>query len=112
MADLSKVSLCGKYSKAGKLLIPNNTANPKLSIHQRKQVKGKQSPLYAMLIPEAGQPSYLSGLYARSGHPGEYVMEVGQSYYVATLTTPKVVNNGDGAPRILASQLRISRAVC
>lgn len=36
----------------------------------------------------------------------------GNLYYVATLTTPKVVNNGDGAPRILASQFRISRAVC
>lgn len=36
----------------------------------------------------------------------------GDLYYVATLVTPKVVNNGDGAPRILSSQLRISRAVC
>lgn len=36
----------------------------------------------------------------------------GNLLWVATLTTPKVVNNGDGAPRILASQLRISRAVC
>lgn len=36
----------------------------------------------------------------------------GNLLYVATLTTPKVVNNGDGAPRILAGQLRISRSVC
>ena len=36
----------------------------------------------------------------------------GNLLYVATLTSPKVVNNGDGAPRILASQLRISRAIC
>lgn len=36
----------------------------------------------------------------------------GNLLYVATLTTPKVVNNGDGAPRILAGQLRISRATC
>lgn len=36
----------------------------------------------------------------------------GNLYYVATLTSPKTVNNGDGAPRILAGQLRVSRAVC
>jgi hypothetical protein len=36
----------------------------------------------------------------------------GNLCYVATLTTPKTVNNGDGAPRILAGQLRISRAIC
>ncbi|ASS33928.1 head protein [Acidovorax phage ACP17] len=36
----------------------------------------------------------------------------GNLTWIAVLTTPKVVNNGDGAPRILASQLRISRAVC
>ena len=32
--------------------------------------------------------------------------------FVAFLTTPKVVNNGDGAPKILAGQLRITRATC
>ncbi len=32
--------------------------------------------------------------------------------FVAYLTTPKVVNNGDGAPKILAGQLRITRATC
>jgi len=36
----------------------------------------------------------------------------GNLLYVATLTSPKVVNNGDGAPRILAGQLRVSRATC
>lgn len=36
----------------------------------------------------------------------------GNLCYVATLTTPKTVNNGDGAPRILAGQLKISRATC
>lgn len=36
----------------------------------------------------------------------------GNLYYVATLTSPKTVNNGDGAPRVLAGQLRISRAIC
>ena len=36
----------------------------------------------------------------------------GNLTYVATLTTPKTVNNGDGAPRMLAGQLRISRATC
>lgn len=33
-------------------------------------------------------------------------------FYVANLTTSKTVNLGDGAPQILAGQLRISRAVC
>lgn len=32
--------------------------------------------------------------------------------YVAFLTTSKIVSNGDGAPRILAGQLRIARATC
>jgi len=32
--------------------------------------------------------------------------------FVASLTTSKVVNNGDGAPKILAGQLRITRATC
>lgn len=32
--------------------------------------------------------------------------------FIAYLTTPKVVNNGDGAPKILAGQLRITRATC
>lgn len=32
--------------------------------------------------------------------------------YFAGLTSAKVVNAGDGAPKILAGQLRISRAVC
>lgn len=36
----------------------------------------------------------------------------GNLYYVAALTVPKNVLNGDGAPRVLAGQLRISRAVC
>lgn len=36
----------------------------------------------------------------------------GNLFYIAYLTTPKTVNNGDGAPKILAGQLRISRAVC
>lgn len=36
----------------------------------------------------------------------------GNLLYVAYLTTPKVVNNGDGAPKILAGQLRITRAYC
>lgn len=37
---------------------------------------------------------------------------VGNMFYVAYLTTPKTVNNGDGAPKILANQLRITRATC
>ena len=36
----------------------------------------------------------------------------GNMYYVASLTTPKNVLNGDGAPRVLAGQMRIQRAVC
>jgi len=36
----------------------------------------------------------------------------GNLLYVSTLTTPKPVASGDGAPRILAGQLRISRATC
>lgn len=36
----------------------------------------------------------------------------GNLLWVATLTTPKTVSNGDGAPRILAGQLRIARATC
>ncbi|MFA6198970.1 MAG: hypothetical protein WC679_01025 [Bacteroidales bacterium] len=36
----------------------------------------------------------------------------GTLYYVAALTTPKTVNAGDGAPKILAGQLRIVRASC
>lgn len=36
----------------------------------------------------------------------------GNLFYVATLTTPKTVNNGDGAPKILSGQFRISRATC
>ena len=36
----------------------------------------------------------------------------GNLIYVSTLTSPKSVSNGDGAPRILAGQMRISRAVC
>lgn len=36
----------------------------------------------------------------------------GNLLYVGALTTAKQVNNGDGAPRILAGQLKISRATC
>lgn len=36
----------------------------------------------------------------------------GNLLYVGTLTTAKQVSNGDGAPRILAGQLKISRATC
>lgn len=36
----------------------------------------------------------------------------GNLLYIATLQTPKTVNNGDGAPRVLAGQLRLSRATC
>lgn len=36
----------------------------------------------------------------------------GNLMYISSLTTAKVVNNGDGAPRILAGQLKISRATC
>lgn len=32
--------------------------------------------------------------------------------YYAALTSSKVINNGDGAPKILAGQLRIARATC
>lgn len=46
---------------------------------------------------------------------GLYDSDVGGSnnlLFVATLTTSKTVNNGDGAPKILAGQLRITRATC
>lgn len=44
---------------------------------------------------------------------GLYDAETGGNLcYIATLQTPKTVNNGDGAPRILAGQLKISRATC
>lgn len=36
----------------------------------------------------------------------------GNLLYIGTLTTAKQVNNGDGAPRILAGQLKLSRATC
>lgn len=36
----------------------------------------------------------------------------GNLLYTAALTTSKQVNNGDGAPRILAGQLKVSRATC
>lgn len=36
----------------------------------------------------------------------------GNLIYTSTLTSSKQVNNGDGAPRVLAGQLRISRAYC
>lgn len=36
----------------------------------------------------------------------------GNLMYVAPLTTPKTVSNGDGAPRFLAGEIRIGRAVC
>ena len=36
----------------------------------------------------------------------------GNLLYIAELSTPKTVSNGDGAPKILAGQLRISRASC
>jgi hypothetical protein len=36
----------------------------------------------------------------------------GNLLYVAALTTPKQVNVGDGNPKILAGQLRITRATC
>lgn len=32
--------------------------------------------------------------------------------FIAALTTSKTVSNGDGAPKILANQLRITRATC
>jgi hypothetical protein len=36
----------------------------------------------------------------------------GNLLYVAPLTTPKTVSNGDGAPKVLTGQLRITRATC
>jgi hypothetical protein len=36
----------------------------------------------------------------------------GDLFYIATLSTSKTVNNGDGAPKILAGQMRITRATC
>jgi len=36
----------------------------------------------------------------------------GNLYYISFLTTSKTVSNGDGAPKILAGQMRILRAVC
>lgn len=57
------------------------------------------------LVPSANWGTITgAGLYSASTG--------GNLFYVAVLTTPKTVNNGDGAPRILASQLRISRATC
>lgn len=44
---------------------------------------------------------------------GLYDAETGGNLlYIATLATAKTVNNGDGAPRVLAGQLKISRATC
>ncbi len=44
---------------------------------------------------------------------GLYDAETGGNLlYIATLATSKTVNNGDGAPRVLAGQLKISRATC
>lgn len=36
----------------------------------------------------------------------------GELLYYAALTSPKSVSNGDGAPKILEGQLRITRATC
>ena len=49
------------------------------------------------------------------GHIGLFKSNALQSLdmmYFASLTSAKVVNNGDGAPKILAGQLRIARASC
>lgn len=44
---------------------------------------------------------------------GLYDAETGGNLlYTATLATSKTVNSGDGAPRVLAGQLKISRATC
>lgn len=36
----------------------------------------------------------------------------GKLIFIANLTSPKQVNSGDGAPKILQNQLRILRAIC
>lgn len=36
----------------------------------------------------------------------------GNLLYFSQLSTPKTVNNGDGAPQILAGQLQLTRATC
>ena len=36
----------------------------------------------------------------------------GNLIQVATLQNPKTISNGDGAPRVLAGQLRITRGTC
>lgn len=36
----------------------------------------------------------------------------GNLYFISAINTAKPIQNGDGAPRILASQLKILRAVC
>ena len=38
--------------------------------------------------------------------------EAGNLYYVSYLTTSKTVSNGDGAPKILAGQMRVTRSTC
>lgn len=38
--------------------------------------------------------------------------EGGNLYWVGYLTTTKAITNGDGAPKILANSMKISRAVC
>lgn len=54
-----------------------------------------------------------SGNWGTISAAGLYDAEVGGNLlYVANLTSSKTVNNGDGAPKILAGQLKISRAIC
>jgi len=59
-----------------------------------------------------GTPTATWGSISAAGLYDSAIGGSNELLFVAYLTVSKQVNNGDGAPKILAGQLRITRATC
>lgn len=105
------------------------TSEPTSGLNNGTEVSTTGTDYARVLIPTTAGAWTVNGLEYNNTDPIEYLTPTatwgtilgagifdaltgGEQLYYAKLTSPKTVSNGDGAPKILSGQLRITRATC
>ena len=105
------------------------TSPPTIGQQNETEVITDATNYLRKLVPTAVASWNVNGLEYSNADPIEYLtpsgtwgtivgagiydaLNGGNLLYYASLTSPKTVSNGDGAPKILEGQLRITRATC
>ena len=105
------------------------TSEPTDGLNNGVEVVSGGTDYARVLVPTSAVAWSVNGLEYSNTDPIEYLTPTaswgtilgagifdqltgGEMLYYAKLTSPKTVSNGDGAPKILEGQLRITRATC